>query len=637
MRDCFVVTTTSQRRRGDRIKMWERCAQLFNTNVRPVHPGVPLLIFSEGEDDLLPADRDKLSGMLAGPVEFRHVSLHPPQDMELPRSREWHHIENYGVTYRGMCWFYIWKIGQLLKDEFDYICRFDDDSHFLSTIEKNFFDRMRKEDCWYAYRGTCQGTDEHCVDMAELLEYNGIRNLGVPGLGPQSTFKNTIFTNFAVFRRDLYDHELYRDYLLRDGVQDHVWTHRWGDGAVQTALLSRAPLGFVRLWSDFKYGHAPLDSPRYHMALDATGTFWQPSRWPANKDGMITNKRAYKIRHKRHKGSAGNQAQPNKKVKPKTTIVLAEEQRNKAVVVIGDGLGNVIAQTPMLQAVISMFKEVHVWLPRSRPDIPDIIRDLPNVVTANKEWIDAMDGPDAIFQTWLVAPQANAKRFKSLLARYEAKHPRGTGRNEVSVCMDAVRKAGYKDTTPHPRFSVDCWPDQDLCHKAPLIGFTTGRLHRPMWRFKEYPAASYAKVVDIVKAKIPAATFVQVGWKKDTKIDHPDIVDTRHSGTLKQSLGLVNACTVFCGNDTGLCWAASAMLVPTVVVFGPTDPVKCLPPWGAVKVMEGLRCQPCQWRGMGKLPDRKTECKRECMLQLSPSDVASTIIREYEIASVKPK
>jgi hypothetical protein len=284
-----------------------------------------------------------------------------------------------------------------------------------------------------------------------------------------------------------------------------------------------------------------------------------------------------------------------------------------------------------------MFKEVHVWLPRSRPDIPDVLRDMPGIVTINTEWIDAFRDPDAIFQTWLVAPQANGQKPKSLRARYVSQHPRGTKRNEADVCFDAARKAGYDGDMPKPFVGFDIWPNRKLFDGAPCFGFTTGRLHRPMWRFKEYSPASYAAVIDMLKKELPDAKFFQVGWVHDTLIPHDDIIDTRKKGTLRQSLGLLKEFSVFCGNDSGLCWASSALGVPTVVVFGPTDPVKCLPAWGAVKVQAGLGCQPCQWRGMGKLEDRKTECKHECMEQLDPQKVFDTIIREYRVAAIKPQ
>jgi hypothetical protein len=621
MKDCFVMFATSRRARGDRQRLVKRCIEKFNENVRPKHPDVPVLIFSDG-DELTDRDRRIIEQKMDGPVEFREWDMMPPEDLELPPEKEWYEIKHRDRQYRAVNWFFICGINEMLRGEFEVVCHFHDDSYFLSPIERNFFDRLREEECYYAYRGTYPEANDYRTDVADTLEFvAGDHN--IDGMAPLKELNNIIFSNFKVFRLDLLDHELFTKYTSLPEVRKKIWTDRWSDGIVHTALLTKAPEGMVRHWHDFKYGHAQWWTGRYHMALDDTGTFWQPNRWPADANGKVTNEKAWANRRKRASAP---------KATPRHPIILDAEHRQKAIVAIGDGLGNVIAQTPLVAAVTDLFDEVHVWMPRSRPDLPDLIRDMPGIVSTNVQWIDAFREPQAIFQTWLVAPQAAAQKPKSLLARYASQHPRGTKRNESDVCLDAARKAGWNNASPPPYVGVDIWPNAEVtAGEEPLFGFTTGRLHRPMWRFKEYPPEFYAKVIDILAERYPDARFVHIGWEKDTEIPHDKIIDTRKEGTLRQSMGLLQACSVFCGNDTGLSWAASALKVPTVVVFGPTDPRKCLPPWGAVKVAAGLKCQPCQWRGMGKLPGGKGTCKHECMKELAPKDVATAIISQYRL------
>lgn len=612
-RDCFVVLTTSKGNRGNRLKMWERSAKFFNANVRPAHPDVPLLIFSEGVHDLKPEDRDALGRWLTGPTEFRDVSLQPPAELGLGDPAKWILYPQWDVGYRGMCYFYSWGLGQLLRDEFDFICRIDDDSYFLSPLESNLFERLRQEDAWYAYRGTYPEDARKVRELKTYFDYDGTRDRGIPGLGAQREMSHTIFTNFSIFRRDLFDQPLWADYLRNPEIQQRVFTHLWGDAAVHTALLSRAPEGKCQLWTDFKYGHGPLGA-RYTMALGRNNSFLQPARWPADIDGNSTASPSATAKHVQQVADAD--------VRP-----LEADQRKKALVVIGDGLGNVVAQTPLVRAVTSLFDDVHVWLPRSRPDLPDLLRGMPKVSSVNTQWIDAFENPDAIFQTWLVAPQANGKKFASVKGRYDGKQPRG--RSEVDVCLDAARKAGWHaDTPPAPYVGWDPWLDAtvtDACDE-PLFGFTTGRLHRPMWELKEYPPAKYAEAINLIQQRLPRAKFVQVGWKHDKPIEHAAVLDCRLQGTLRQTMGLIRSCAVFCGNDTGLSWAASALGVSTVVIFGPTDPCKALPPWGAVKVSQGLACQPCQWSGMGKYPDTHKPCRHECMQELPAANIAHAIL-----------
>lgn len=621
--DCFVVLTTSKGNRGNRLKMWERSAKFFNQNVRPTHPDVPLLIFSEGVHDLKPEDREALGAWLTGPTEFRDVSLQPPPELQLGEPADWILYPQWDVGYRGMCYFYSWELGQLLRDEFDFICRIDDDSYFLSPLETNLFDRLRQEDAWYAFRGTYPEDARKVRELKTYFEYDGARDRGVPGLGPQREMLHTIFTNFSIFRRDLFDRELWASYMQNPEIQKRVFTHLWGDAAVHTALLSRAPVGKCQLWTDFKYGHGPLGA-RYTMALGSNNSFLQPARWPADIDGNFTSRPSSTAKHLQQVADLNMPDPPPLKM----------EQRKKALVVIGDGLGNIVAQTPLVRAVTSLFPDVHVWMPRSRPDLPDLLKDMPGVASVNTQWIDAFEDPNAIFQTWLVAPQANGKKFANV-PRYAGRQPRD--RCEVDVCLDTARKAGWDPTTPAaPYVGWDPWlptPEIDDC-EGPLIGFTTGRLHRPMWELKEYPPAKYAEVIELIRRYRPTAKFVQVGWKHDKKIEHEAVVDCRMHGTLRQTMGLIRRCVVFCGNDTGLSWAANALGVESVVVFGPTDPRKALPPWGAVKVSAGLSCQPCQWSGMGKYPDTHKSCQHECMQQLPALVVANAVLELVETGMV---
>lgn len=605
-KDCFVVLATSK---GRHMRRWDRCAKFFNANVRPFHPDVPVLVFSEGDTDLKGGDREKIRKLLDGPVEFRQTLLLPPAN-----------ITGETNTASGICWFFLYDLPKQLKGEFDYAMRFDTDSHFLSPLECNFFDRLREQDAWYAYRGTFPEVSDFLPEMSVLLEYDGVANTGVEGMDRSAELRNKIWTNFSIFRRDLFDREFIRHYLDLPDVQAAIWRDRWTDSAVLTMLLSRAPPKRVQLWGTFKYGHGDERSPRYHMAVNSGGSFRQPVRWSMDADGNHVS-RPRKVRKSNSRTKHG---------RSESSAPLPPSDRNKALCVIGDGLGNVVAQSCLVHAATKLFKEVHVWMPRSRPDLPDILHGMPGVASVNVQWIDAFGEMDAIFQTWLVAPQANGKQPNGLKARYSAPHPQGTGRNEVDVCMDAARKAGWTGPAPDPYVGWDPWPERTECaHDQPIFGFSTGRLHRPQWRFKEYPAASYAKVIDILDVRFPGALFLQIGWKHDTQIEHPRVKDTRRRGTIRQSLGLVNACTVFCGNDTGLCWAANAMKVPTVVVFGPTDPTKCLPPWGAKKVGLDLDCQPCQWRSMCRLPNGKG-CDHACMRELGPSEVAERIIQQFE-------
>jgi heptosyltransferase-2 len=88
-------------------------------------------------------------------------------------------------------------------------------------------------------------------------------------------------------------------------------------------------------------------------------------------------------------------------------------------------------------------------------------------------------------------------------------------------------------------------------------------------------------------------------------------IDTSGRLSLTELGWLLNEMDVFLANDSGLMHIAACFEVPTVIVFGSSDPNVILPPWGpfeAVKA-DGLFCSPC----VRNLCVRFAEDRYECM------------------------
>ena len=71
-------------------------------------------------------------------------------------------------------------------------------------------------------------------------------------------------------------------------------------------------------------------------------------------------------------------------------------------------------------------------------------------------------------------------------------------------------------------------------------------------------------------------------------------VKSAETSSIRDSISLMGECGYFVSNDSGLMHAAAAMQVPTVAIFGPTDPAY-VHPWKCrykvVRRSEG--CGPC--------------------------------------------
>jgi len=94
--------------------------------------------------------------------------------------------------------------------------------------------------------------------------------------------------------------------------------------------------------------------------------------------------------------------------------------------------------------------------------------------------------------------------------------------------------------------------------------------------------------------------------------------------TLSQTAALIGRAERFIGGDSGLAHLASALAVPTVVLFGPSDPMK----WAArgprhAVVRRSLACSPCFIFGYHKL------CHSiACMAEITVDDVLHVMNRE---------
>jgi heptosyltransferase-2 len=66
---------------------------------------------------------------------------------------------------------------------------------------------------------------------------------------------------------------------------------------------------------------------------------------------------------------------------------------------------------------------------------------------------------------------------------------------------------------------------------------------------------------------------------------------------LRRSIAVLSRCRLFVGNDSGLMHVASALAVPLVAVFGPTEPGRTAPVSGRFRLLHhGADCAPCRHR-----------------------------------------
>ncbi|HLD87870.1 MAG TPA: glycosyltransferase family 9 protein, partial [Candidatus Omnitrophota bacterium] len=85
-----------------------------------------------------------------------------------------------------------------------------------------------------------------------------------------------------------------------------------------------------------------------------------------------------------------------------------------------------------------------------------------------------------------------------------------------------------------------------------------------------------------------------------------------------QLAALLGRCRVYVSPDSAPLHVASAMKVPVIALFGPTDPKRHMPPGRAVVLKRDLKCSPC-YSGQCKI---RTHA---CMEEITPEEVFKKI------------
>ena len=154
--------------------------------------------------------------------------------------------------------------------------------------------------------------------------------------------------------------------------------------------------------------------------------------------------------------------------------------------------------------------------------------------------------------------------------------------------------------------------DSDL-----LIGIHAGAGKR--WFSKKWPRNSFAKLIDKLNLELQAK-IVMIGGADDIKLTKKIIeatrskpIDATGKTTLRQLAAILKRCNLFIGSDSGPMHIASAINIPSVILFGPTDPKKhAFAGRNNIIIKHSLACSPCY----------RHKCDRlDCMKNISVEEV----------------
>jgi lipopolysaccharide heptosyltransferase III len=287
-------------------------------------------------------------------------------------------------------------------------------------------------------------------------------------------------------------------------------------------------------------------------------------------------------------------------------------------VVAARGLGSLLAGNPDVDRVLefdrrSLLSQAGLYLRLARGGYGVVI--------------DPVSTPRTAFMTRLTrAPVRVGYDIAGRRGAYGVRVPRepldGAGRPALryapEAAMDLVRALGIPardlslrfEVLPEARARIDAWlAEEGLAGARPASGAGargSGGGARPLvaclpvgsWPAKTWPPERFAAAMDDIAASADVLWLWGPGEREGVEACRARMRSPSRLGpaTDWQGLGaILSRCSLLVGNDSGPKHVAVALGVPTVTIYGPTNPATWHPPSGPHEALfaEGLDCLFC--------------------------------------------
>ena len=156
-----------------------------------------------------------------------------------------------------------------------------------------------------------------------------------------------------------------------------------------------------------------------------------------------------------------------------------------------------------------------------------------------------------------------------------------------------------------------------------LVGISTSAAYGSS---KEWLPERFIELINRLTGRFPDTVVLLLGSESEARkiewIRQQSTVSTFNLAgkfSLRESITAISRCSLFISNDSGLMHVASALKVPLICKFGPTDPDKTAPWFGQSKIIyHPVECAPCTYR----------ECPvdHRCMTGIQVDEVFRTVL-----------
>lgn len=307
---------------------------------------------------------------------------------------------------------------------------------------------------------------------------------------------------------------------------------------------------------------------------------------------------------------------------PEIHNILQKKYKN-ILVVMEEGIGNMVMLTPMLKALKSSLPDAILSVFGREPSIQviqdwDVVDEIYTSVPDKKFDLVCLTVWSGQFiqkhQAWL-------KKHTDEYIRLDLK----TGQHESDSYFQIIKYLGFECDKPDPCCAVKS-DSLQLRKNNKWIALSDTTLNNGAWERKRWPYYPLLaeKLVEsgynivLVGGKEEAKQFDAEAWPKD-------VVNAMGKYDIAETAGILKQCEMFIGNDSGPAHMAGALGIKTFVFFGATLISKNCPLGKDVTPIRlDLPCSPCQYLTSWQF------CQHwRCMKELSVNKVLSIVLDEY--------
>jgi heptosyltransferase II len=164
-------------------------------------------------------------------------------------------------------------------------------------------------------------------------------------------------------------------------------------------------------------------------------------------------------------------------------------------------------------------------------------------------------------------------------------------------CLPAGRDVRLSPGADYAAIAQRLFAEYGREANRPLIGIAPGAAFGPAKKwFPERFAAVADRLIDDTGAQ--AILFGSAGDRESTaavaqSARHP-LIDVAGKTNLKEAMAVIARCNLFLSNDSGLMHVAGALGIPTIAIFGSTNPATTSPAGEkSIVIHHDVECAPC--------------------------------------------